>query len=60
MPPSAQEGLFRSRLPGIDRGKPAEPRCHCTHWTAADGAAIQVRELVTDQGWFASVERVRM
>ncbi|WP_435020139.1 hypothetical protein TA3x_001667 [Tundrisphaera sp. TA3] len=60
MPPSALETILASRLPGLDRGTPREKRCRYTHWTAPDGAEIQVREILTDRGWFASVERVRM
>jgi hypothetical protein len=27
-----------------------------THWTLAGGSEIQIREIVTDRGWFASIE----
>jgi hypothetical protein len=60
MPPSALLGVLRSRLPVLDAGKPTEPRCRYTHWRLPDGAEVQVRELITDRGWFASVERVAM
>ncbi len=60
MPPSALESILRSRLPSLTTGNLREPRCRLTHWRSADGAEIQVRELITDQGWFASVERVAM
>ena len=59
MPTSALETILRSKLPSLDRGQPVERRCRYTHWPAKDGAEIQVREIITDQGWFASVERVR-
>lgn len=58
MPATALEGLIATKLPSLTTGKPKEPRCLLTHWRDADGAEIQVRELVTEQGWFASVERV--
>lgn len=60
MPPSAVLGVLRSRMPGLDPGEPAERRCRLTHWRLPDGAEIQVREILTDRGWFASVERVAM
>ncbi|MFO0907142.1 MAG: hypothetical protein U0794_02060 [Isosphaeraceae bacterium] len=60
MPTTALESLLRSRLPSLDSGTPVDRHCHYTHWRATDGSEIQVREIVTDQGWFASVERVRM
>ncbi len=60
MPATAIESIFRSRLPSTSVGKPDPPRCRFTHWKASDGAELQVRELITDQGWFASVERVAL
>ncbi|OJW19929.1 MAG: hypothetical protein BGO49_10390 [Planctomycetales bacterium 71-10] len=60
MPATALLGVLRSRIPGLDPGEPKEPRCRFTHWKSSDGVEIQVRELITDHGWFASVERVAM
>lgn len=60
MPATALLGVLRSRLPSLAPGAPTEPRCRFTHWRLADGAEVQVREVVTDRGWFASVERVAM
>jgi hypothetical protein len=60
MPASAIESLIRSRFPSMSMGRPEQPRCRFTHWKSSDGAELQVRELITDQGWFASVERVAM
>jgi hypothetical protein len=63
MPTSALASILKSKLPSLDPGSPAEPRCRFTHWCADDndvGAEFQVREIITDQGWFASLERVRM
>jgi len=60
MPPSALESILQARLPSLERGRPLESHCWFTHWRLADGAEIQIRELVTEQGWFASVERVAM
>lgn len=60
MPPTALLGLLRSRLPGLDPGEPSGRRCRFTHWRLPDGAEVQVREIVSDRGWFASVERVAM
>ena len=56
----AENQILRSRLPSLAPGAPTEPRCRFTHWRLADGAEVQVREVVTDRGWFASVERVAM
>jgi hypothetical protein len=60
MPSSALEAVLRTRLPSLESGRPLEPHCRFTHWKLADGAEIQVRELITERGWFASVERVAM
>lgn len=60
MPTSALEAILQSKLPSLERGEPVERRCLYTHWTAGDGAEIQLREIITDQGWFASVERMRL
>lgn len=60
MPSSALESILQSRLPSLERGRPLEPHCRFTHWRLADGAEIQIRELITEQGWFASVERLAM
>lgn len=60
LPPSALLGVLRSRLPALAPGKPAEPRCRFTHWRLPDGAEVQIREIVAEGGWFASVERVAM
>lgn len=60
MPVSALETILRSKLPSLGRGQPVDRHCRYTHWRARDGHEIQIREIVTDQGWFASVERVRM
>lgn len=59
MPPTALETILESKLPSLNRGQPLERRCRYTHWRGEDGDEFQVRELVTDQGWFGSVERVR-
>ena len=58
MPATALEGLLATKLPSFPLGQTRESRCLLTHWRDPDGAEIQVREIVTDQGWFASVERV--
>ncbi len=60
MPASALRSLLVSRLPSLDLGGPADPQCRLTHWRLADGAEVQIRELVTADGWFASVERVAL
>ncbi len=57
-PATALTGVLRTRLPSLDPGGPIGGRCRFTHWRLPDGAEVQVRELVTDRGWFASVERV--
>jgi hypothetical protein len=59
MPPSALEVILQSKLPSLDRGRPLERRCRYTHWHDRDGAEILIREIITDQGWFAGVERVK-
>jgi hypothetical protein len=60
MPPSALRSLIVSRLPSLDLGGPSDTHCRLTHWRLPDGAEIQIRELVTQKGWFASVERVAL
>jgi len=60
MPASAIESIIRSKLRSMSIGRPEQPRCRYTLWRSSDGAELQVRELITDQGWFASVERVAM
>lgn len=60
MPPSALLSILGDRLPALKAGEPSERRCRFTHWPTAEREEIQVREIVTDHGWFASVERVRM
>jgi len=60
MPSTALEAVLRSRLPSLESGRSREPHCRFTHWRLTDGAELQVRELITERGWFASVERVAM
>lgn len=57
LPPTALESILRRR-PTLDFGRP-QGRCRFTHLPANDGGEIQIRELLTDQGWFASVEKVK-
>lgn len=58
MPAPAVESLFASRLPALPRGKADPARCRHAHWRGRDGADLHVKEIVTDLGWFASVERL--
>ena len=60
MPPSALESILATRLPAMDRGILRERKCRYTHWKEADGSEVQVREIVSDRGWFACVEQVRI
>lgn len=60
MPPSALESILATRLPALDRGTLRERKCRYTHWKEADGSEVQVREIVSDRGWFACVEQVRI
>lgn len=59
MPTSAIETVLQARLPTLRRGAPAQRHCRYAHWRSRDGAEVQVREILTDQGWLATVERVR-
>lgn len=59
MPASAIEAVLRAKVPHLPRGHSPDRRCRYSHWRADDGAEVQVREVITDQGWFATVERVR-
>lgn len=59
-PTSALTNLLVARLPSLSLGSPSDSHCRFTHWRLPDGAEIQVRELVLEAGWFASVERVAM
>ncbi|MDX2037646.1 MAG: hypothetical protein SFX72_13420 [Isosphaeraceae bacterium] len=58
LPASALLGLIQAKAPQLERGTPVDPKCRFTHWTATDRAEIQMRELITDRGWFASIERL--
>ena len=59
VPIGSIESILRARLPGLDLGTPRDRRGRFTHWDAADGSELRLREAVTDRGWFATVERVR-
>ena len=57
LPGAVLDGLFASRLSRLDRGNLRQVPCRFTHWMEA-GVEYQVREAVTDQGWFASFEQL--
>lgn len=59
-PASALKNLLTARLPNLVLGDPAEPKCRFSHWKLADGAEIQIRELIAGGEWFASVERISL
>ncbi len=59
MPPATLESVLTTKLPSLERGRPIERRCRYTHWHGEGGTEFQTREIVTDQGWFASVEQFR-
>ncbi|WP_165245614.1 hypothetical protein [Paludisphaera soli] len=60
MPASALRSLLVFRMPTLDLGGPSDSHCRLSHWRLPDGAEIQIREIVTEKGWFASVERVAL
>lgn len=59
MPPATLESVLTTKLPSLTRGRPIERRCRYTHWHGGGGTEFQTREIITDQGWFASVEQFR-
>lgn len=59
-PASALKNLVKTHLPNFVIGDPAEPKCRFTHWKLADGAEIQIRELIAGGEWLASVERISL
>ncbi|AMV39253.1 hypothetical protein [Planctomyces sp. SH-PL62] len=59
-PTSALTNLLAARLPSLTARSPSESHCRFTHWRLPDGAEIQIREVVLEAEWFASVERVAM
>ncbi len=57
LPGSVLDGLLAAKRPGLERGDLRDRACRFAHWLGAD-AEFQVREAVTDRGWFASVEQL--
>jgi hypothetical protein len=55
LPERILRGMFAAKAPGIDLGAPRHPRGRSTHWKLGE-AEVQIREIVTENGWFASVE----
>lgn len=57
LPGAVLDGLLGSRCPRLDRGDLRRVTCRFAHWSR-DGVEYQVREALTDQGWFASLEQL--
>lgn len=47
--------MFDAKAPAVRLGAPRQPRGRFTHWRLGE-AEIQVREVITENGWFASLE----
>lgn len=56
LPARVLEGLLAAKVPGLDAGRPRSGVSRFTHWSRGN-VEYQVREIVTDLGWFASVEQ---
>ena len=58
LPGAVLARLLESKVPRLRPGPPRGGACRYSHWTTGD-TEYQVREFVTDGGWFASVELFR-
>jgi hypothetical protein len=58
LPAQILEGMLAAKAPWLAPGRLQSTTCRYTHWTNGD-TAYQIREIVTDRGWFASVEEFR-
>ncbi len=56
LPESILRRLFEAKASGTQLGASAGGPCRFTHWSS-DQTEFQARELVTDRGWFATLER---
>lgn len=56
LPTSVLERMLAAKAPWVEPGRSQPDVCRFTHWASGD-AEYQVREIVTDRGWFASVEQ---
>lgn len=57
LPGSILDGFLGAKAPRLERGNLRGQACRFTHW-AGGGAEYQVREAMTDRGWFATVEQL--
>lgn len=58
LPASILVRILAAKVPRLEVGTPRADVCRYSHWTAGD-AEYQVRQVVTDRGWFATVEQFR-
>lgn len=58
LPASVLERVLAAKAPWVEPGRSQPDVCRFTHWTRGD-AEYQVREIVTDRGWIATVEQFR-
>jgi hypothetical protein len=49
--------VFASKAPWVETGQATSGECRYTHWKRGE-VEYQVREMITDRGWFASVEQI--
>lgn len=56
LPASVLGRILAAKARGLEVGTPRGEVCRFTHWRRGD-AEFQVREIVTDRGWFATVEQ---
>lgn len=56
LPASVLGRTLAAKVPGLEVGTPRGEVCRFTHW-GLGAAEFQVREIVTDRGWFATVEQ---
>lgn len=57
MPASVLLRLIKAKAPWLDPGPANDGACRYTHWTSGD-AELQVREITTPSGWYASIESI--
>jgi hypothetical protein len=58
LPASVLTRILAAKAPWVEPGRSRRDVCRFTHWSKGE-AEYRVRELVTDRGWFASVEEFR-
>ncbi|WZO97808.1 hypothetical protein EP7_004859 [Isosphaeraceae bacterium EP7] len=57
LPATVLTQMLTLKAPGLEHGTPVGKTCRFTHWDGT-GCEYQAREVVTDRGWFATLERI--